>query len=157
MATHQTRELKRIGENLYVSDHGVYFAWFCVRGKQIKRSLRTEDKALARRRLADLREKAGRLHGEKQSSIQFEELAAVWLGSIRSEVKASTHKRRAGCVKQLIPSFKGVPVRSIRLQMVEEWKVKRSGGGCAQDVQQGVGDPQAYPEVCSGRQRSAAG
>ena len=52
----------------------------------------------------------------------------MWLGSIRSEVKASTHKRRAGCVKQLIPSFKGVPVRAIRLQMVEEWKVKRSGG-----------------------------
>ena len=117
MATNQPNGLKRIGENPHVYDHRTYFAWFSMRGKQIKCSLRTEDKAVARRRLADLREKAGRLHGAKQSSIQFEGLAAVWLGAIRSELKASTHKRRAGCAKQLPLSFKGVPVRSRRLQM----------------------------------------
>ena len=127
MATNQANGLKRIGENLYVNDHGTYFAWFSLRGKQIKRSLRTEDKALARRRLADLREKAGRLHGGKQRNIQFEELAAVWLDSIKADVKASTHTRRAGCVKNLTPSFKGIPVRSITRQTIEAWKVKRSG------------------------------
>jgi hypothetical protein len=46
MATNQTNGLKRIGENLYVNDHGVYFAWFSMQDKQIKRSLRTEYKAL---------------------------------------------------------------------------------------------------------------
>ncbi len=57
MATDQAGGLKRVGENLYVNDHGSHFAWFSMRGKQIKRSPRIEDKALAWRRLADLREK----------------------------------------------------------------------------------------------------
>ncbi len=38
MATDQSEALKRIGENLYVNGHGIYFAWFSLRGKQIKRS-----------------------------------------------------------------------------------------------------------------------
>jgi len=127
MAGNQANGLKRIGENLYVNDHGNYFAWFSMRGKQIKRSLRTEDKALARRRLADLREKAGRLHGGKQRNILFEELGAIWLESTRAELKPSSHVRRSGCVKQLSRFFKGTPVRSINLQKIEAWKVRRSG------------------------------
>ena len=60
-----------------------------MRGKQIKRSLKTEDKALARRRLADLREKAGRLHGGQQRNIQFEELVARTYGNLRNEHSSS--------------------------------------------------------------------
>jgi hypothetical protein len=77
MATNQAGRLKRVGENLHVNDHGIYFAWFSMRGKQIKRSLKTEDSALARWRLADLREKTGRLHGGEQRIIRFEELDHV--------------------------------------------------------------------------------
>ncbi len=44
MATNQSQALKRIGKNLYVNGHGVYFAWFVVRGKQIKRSCREDFK-----------------------------------------------------------------------------------------------------------------
>jgi integrase len=126
MATNQSEALKRIGENLYVNSHGFYFAWFSVRGKQIKRRLKTDDKALARRRLAELREKAARLHGGEQRSIHFEELTKQWLESIRSEVKASTYTRRVVCLNGIKPFFKEMPVRSISLQEIEKWKVGRS-------------------------------
>jgi integrase len=130
MATKQLDSLKRVGENLYVNDHGVYFAWFSLRGKQIKRSLKTNDKTLARRRLGELREKAGRLHGGEQRNIRFEELTKLWLESIRSEVKTSTYDRRVVCINGLTPFFKGVSVRSISMREIERWKIAR-GAVCA--------------------------
>jgi hypothetical protein len=51
----QSNPLRKVGECLYRNGHGVYFAWFSVRGKQVKRSLKTNDKELARRRLGELR------------------------------------------------------------------------------------------------------
>lgn len=125
MATNQTQGLQKVGECLYRNNRGVYFAWFSVKGKQIKRSLKTTDKDLARRRLAELREKGNRLHGNEQRSIQFEELVTFWLESIRADVKESTYRRRIVCLNQLTPFFKGMPVRSITLQTIEKWKVQR--------------------------------
>jgi|SRR5579862_1094937 len=125
MATSQPEALKRIGENLYVNSHGIYFAWFSLHGKQIKRSLKTNDKTLARRRLSELREKAGRLHGGEQRNIRFEELKKLWLESVQGDVKTSTHQRRIVCLNQITPFFKGQAVRSITLQEIEKWKVAR--------------------------------
>jgi integrase len=127
MAANQTDALKRVGENLYVNDHGTYFAWFSVAGKQIKRSLKTTDKTLARRRLAELREKGARLHGGEQRNIHFDELVKMWLESIRNEVKESTYVRRIVCLNQITPFFKGASVRSIGIQQIEKWKIARSG------------------------------
>ncbi len=125
MATNQTQGLQKVGECLYRNSHGTYFAWFSVRGKQIKRSLKTSDKDLARRRLGDLRKKGERLHGGEQRNLHFEELVAFWLESIRADVKESTYKRRIVCLNQITPFFKGMPVRSISTQDMERWKVSR--------------------------------
>jgi hypothetical protein len=46
----QSNPLRKVGECLYRNGHSVYFAWFSVRGKQVKRSLKTNEKELARRR-----------------------------------------------------------------------------------------------------------
>ena len=127
MAANQTDALQRVGENLYVNDHGTYFAWFSVAGKQIKRSLKTTDKTLARRRLSELREKGSRLHGGEKKNIHFDELVKMWLESIRNEVKESTYVRRIVCLNQLTPFFKGASVRSIGIQQIEKWKIARSG------------------------------
>jgi hypothetical protein len=94
---------KRVGENRCVNGHDVYFAWFSTRRKQIKRSLKTNGKAPAWRRLAELREKAVRLHGGEQRNLRFDELAKMWLESIRGDVKESTITRRGVCVNQLVP------------------------------------------------------
>ena len=50
--------LTKVAECLYRNTHGTYFALLKVRGMQIKRSLKTGDFALARRRLAEFRAKA---------------------------------------------------------------------------------------------------
>ena len=70
----QSNPLRRVGECLYRNRHGVYFGWFSVRGKQLKRSLKTSDKELARRRLAQLRKAAVRLHGLEDRNLRFEEV-----------------------------------------------------------------------------------
>src|SRR6266496_6655936 len=125
MFSHQSNSLRKVGECLYRNRHGVYFAWFSIRGKQLKRSLKTSDKELARRRLAELRKIAARLHGSEHRNLRFEELAKFWLESIQGGVKASTHKRRLVCINQLMPFFKTIPMRSITSADIERWKVQR--------------------------------
>jgi hypothetical protein len=70
----QSNPLRKVGECLYRNRHGVYFGWFSVRGKQLKRSLKTSDKELARRRLVELRKVAARLHGLEDRNLRFEGL-----------------------------------------------------------------------------------
>jgi integrase len=126
MARNQSSGLQKVGECLYRNSHGVYFAWFALNGKQIKRSLKTEDKELARRRLAELRQQAGRLHGKEQRNIYFEELTQFWLESIRGEIKETSFRRREGCLKMMSPFFKNLTVRAINAEAVERWKIARS-------------------------------
>lgn len=127
MHSEQNTALHKVGECLYRNSHGVYFAWFSVRGKQVKRSLKTKDRELARRRLAALRQNAARLHGSEFRNLRFEELAKFWLESIQSMVKPSTYKGRMGCINKMLPFFKTVPVRSIGMNQIERWKIERGG------------------------------
>jgi integrase len=113
--------------NLYRNKHGTYFAIIKVSSKQIKRSLRTTDPRLAKRRLAEFRQKTERLRGVQQQSIRFEELSQLWLQSIKPDLKLSSFERRVNAVKQLNPFFKGMPVRAIKTDAVENWRIKRSG------------------------------
>ena len=78
--------LAKVGECLYRNSHGTYFALLKVRGKQIKRSLKTADLALARRRLAGLRTKAHGLADEGRG-ITFDQLAERWLAVKRSDLR----------------------------------------------------------------------
>ena len=66
--------LRKVGECLYRNHRGTYFALIKSNGKQIKRSLKTEDAALARRRLKELRIKATGLTGDERT-MRFDELA----------------------------------------------------------------------------------
>jgi integrase len=123
--SNQSNSLRKVGECLYRNRHGVYFAWFSVRGKQLKRSLKTSDKELARRRLAELRKIAARLHGSEDRNLRFEEVVRSWLESIEGGVKPSTYRRRVVCINQLMPFFKAIPMRSITSADIEKWKVRR--------------------------------
>jgi len=69
MATNQSKDLQKIGECLYRNSHGTFFAWFSIHGKQIKRSLKTTEKTLIRRRLAELQEKGNRLSASAASFL----------------------------------------------------------------------------------------
>jgi site-specific recombinase XerD len=113
--------------NLYRSKHGTYFAIIKVSGKQIKRSLRTTDPSLAKRRLVEFRQKTERLRGVEQQNIRFEELSQLWLESVQPDLKLSSYERRVNAVKQLNPFFRSMAVRAIKSEAVENWRIKRSG------------------------------
>jgi len=117
--------LKRISECLYRHHGGTYYALVKVAGKQIKRSLKTADLSLAKRRLTDFRNNASRLTGSEKSLV-FEGLAELWLASIRPHLKDSSYQRRDTCLKQVKPYFKGHLVKSIGNREIEQWKVGRA-------------------------------
>ncbi len=103
---------------------GNYYALVKRDGRQIRRSLRTADYALAKRRLREFEEKADRLRGS-DGRLTFEELAERWLASIKGHLKPSSHARRAHAIKMLTPFFKGVQVRRVGPVEIERWKAKR--------------------------------
>ena len=123
----KSQELSRVGECLYRTGKGVYVALIKVKGKQIKRSLKTSDRSLANRRLSELREKAQRLHGAENKNIRFEELAVSWLELIASDLKPASLRRRKVAINALRPYFAGKQVRSISFSDIEGWKKERGG------------------------------
>jgi hypothetical protein len=52
-----TGAFQKVGECLYRYSNGVYYARIRVEGKEIKRSLETTDPVLARRKLAQFKDK----------------------------------------------------------------------------------------------------
>lgn len=116
--------LTKVAECLYRNEHGTYFALLKVRGKQIKRSLKTDDSALARRRLAELRTKAHGLSGEERG-MTFDQLAERWLASRKSDLRPGSWTRLDGIIRTVKPFFGGLPVRSIGHTEIEAWKIKR--------------------------------
>ena len=66
--------LTKVAKCLYRNAHGTYFALLKVRGMQIKRSLKTKDATLARRRLAELRPKVQGLSGDEKT-MAFAQIA----------------------------------------------------------------------------------
>ena len=126
MKTEQkSQSLNRVGECLYRNGIGIYFALVKVSGKQIKRSLKTNDLALAKRRLSDLRKKTERMHGTESRDSRFEEMAGMWMASIEGGLKDSSHDRRRVAIVSLSPFFRNMPLRSIGFKEIEAWKNRR--------------------------------
>src|SRR5439155_16699377 len=123
---HNGKRFKKVGPNLYRDSVGRYYLLVKKSGKQFRRSLKTNDPALAKRRLREFLERAGQLSADgTNSSIRFEEVAQRWLASKTAELKASSAYRRASVLKQLTPFFKGRLVRAIGAREIEDWKIKR--------------------------------
>jgi hypothetical protein len=71
--------LKKVGPNLYRTTSGIYYLLVKRGGKQFRRSLRTTDQALARRRLREFQDGAARLTNDSNDRIlRFEEISARW-------------------------------------------------------------------------------
>jgi integrase len=125
MVVQKSQILNRVGECLYRNGHKTYFALIKVSGKQIKRSLKTDDLAMAKRCLKEFRAKADRLHGKENRNVRFEELAEVWLQSIKPALKPKSWDRRRVAVAGLTRFLKGMPVKSIGYQEIDEWRRRR--------------------------------
>ena len=113
----------KVGQNLYrLESSGTYYALFKRAGKQIRRSLKTTDASLARRRLNELADKVSRLNQTKGASkLTFEGLATRWFDNHRVHLKEKSLSRLDTCLKGLKPYFNHVPVRNITSQHCEAW------------------------------------
>jgi integrase len=128
VAPPEKRELvyKKVGENLYRhTPSGNYYALLKRGGKQFRRSLKTSDRALANRRLADLRQKISNLTLSDEKNCTFADVAKVWLDGVRHALKPASIQRREVCIKGLTPFFNGVALRSVNRHHCDNWLKKR--------------------------------
>src|SRR6266705_3160454 len=88
---------QKVGECLYrYSSNGVYYARIKVRGKEIRRSLETTDRDLAKRRLAVLKqEQAGVDHSK--GKLTLAELCDRYLDTVQ-HLKPKTVERKTHIV-----------------------------------------------------------
>lgn len=122
----QQQQLTNVGECLYRSDFsGRYYAIFRRGGKQIKQSLKTSDKELAKRKLEELRQKVGRLDTKRASETLFADLADRWLQTLEGTMKSASFLRRQVSVKALKPYFR-TTIRVVDKLKIEQWASTRS-------------------------------
>lgn len=117
----------RVAENLYrLEQTGGYYGLLKRGDKQFRRSLRTKDRKLADRRLAELRTQVGHLTISDDARLSFEQIARRWMTVTAHTLKASSVTRRETCIKNLRPFFAGVAIRNIQPQHCERWLTTRA-------------------------------
>ena len=94
--------------------------------KQFRRSLKTKDRKLADRRLAELRSQVGSLRITDETNHTFDQIAARWMAATQHTLKQSSITRRLTCLKNLSPYFRGITIRNIQSQHCERWVVDRA-------------------------------
>jgi hypothetical protein len=78
------QKLRHVGQCLYRSTQSkVYYGIACVGKRQVKKSLKTKDAQMAKRRLAEFRAKVGNLKPDEMSKRNFKLLATRWLEELR--------------------------------------------------------------------------
>ena len=84
----------RVAENLdRLETSGGYYALLKRGDKQFRRSLKTGDRKLAERRLAELRTQVGHLSITEDARLSFDEIAQRWIDTTSHALKASTVTR----------------------------------------------------------------
>ncbi len=125
----------RVAENLYrLETSGGYYALLKRGDKQFRRSLKTKDRKLADRRLAELRTQVSNLSVGDDARLSFEAVATRWMGATQHRLKASSIVRRKTCLKNLIPFFKGVTIRNVEQKHCERWLTERTPKIAAQTM-----------------------
>jgi integrase len=128
--------LQKVGESLYrYSSNGVYYARIKIDGKEIKRSLGTTDRTLARRNLAALKDELRQID-RSQGRITLEELADRYLRTIQHQ-KPKTVERKTfivGRIKSHWPTGKLTQVGKIRPSDVDLWLSRYHFGSASRNL-----------------------
>ncbi len=105
---------------------GVYYGFAKRGGKQISQTLKTTDKATAKRMVKDwLAELARQVTGEAARS-NFDELAAQWLAAKQHTLKPASALRFDVSIKAIAPAFSGLQIRHVTAKHCEAWAVTRA-------------------------------
>ncbi|MGJ3242524.1 MAG: tyrosine-type recombinase/integrase [Opitutales bacterium] len=122
-----TRKRRRIAENLYRDESTrVYFAYLKKEGKTLRKSLKTTDQHLARRRLKDLRRQVEGLRVQgRDRKITFATFSERYTRLRSAGLKPSAEDRIRRTLKMLLPTFGDKLVAEITIQDCQDWQVKR--------------------------------
>ncbi len=111
------------------SSNGVYYALAKHEGKQKRASLKTTDKAEAKRKLADFLRDLGKVDSSK-GRVTLRELCATYLTTVQNQA-AATVDRKEHIVERLLAHFPGGPdcqVSKIRPSDLEAWLARYKFG-----------------------------
>jgi len=127
-AESKSAAFQKVGECLYRHvPSGGYYALVKRGGKQIRRSLKTQDRQLAQRRLADFRDKVVRLTPDaKAGRTTFADLAEHWFATAAVRLKPASAARKRLSLCNLSRFFGPTPVRNLVPRDCEEWMRARS-------------------------------
>jgi integrase len=87
---------------------GTYYALVKHGGRQVRRSLRTQDRRVADVELASFRHKL--VSGQPVASRSFLEVGREWLESVRGRLKAASYRRYRQCVEFIAAQVGNSPV-----------------------------------------------
>jgi integrase len=120
---HPNGAFQKVGECLYrYSSNGVYYARIKIEGKEIRRSLETTDRDLARRRLTALRDEQRQID-RSQGKLTLAELCDRYLATVQHQ-KPKTVERKTLIVrrmKQGWPSGALTQVAKIKPSQCDLW------------------------------------
>src|SRR5260370_31620489 len=129
-------ELHRVGESLYrYSSNGVYYARIKSEGKEIRRSLRTTDRTLARRNLTALKDELRQVD-RSQGRVTLAELCDCYLKTIQHQ-KPKTVERKTfiiGRIKRDWPTGALTQATRIRPSDVDLWLSRYPFGSASRNL-----------------------
>jgi integrase len=121
--------LKKVAPGLYrYESSGVYFAHVRSGGKLYRESLRTDDRSLANRRLAEYRRQVSRIDSGL-SKTTLEAMCDLYLDTIEHR-SHSTKKGRRGIIKRIKETFYGadsLALGEIKPSQIATWLSKEAG------------------------------
>ena len=127
---------EKVGECLYrYSSNGVYYGRIRVDGKEIKRSLETSDRELAKRKLAHFKEEQRQID-RSQGKITLGELCNRYLKTIQHQ-KPKTVERKmciVGRIRSDWPTGKSTQVGKIKPSDVDLWLSRYRFGSASRNL-----------------------
>lgn len=129
-------QLQKVGECLYrYSSNGVYYARIKIDGKEIKRSLGTTDRTLARRKLSALKDELRQID-RSQGRVTLAELCDRYLKTVQHQ-KPKTVERKTfivGRIKTDWPTGKLTQVGKIKPSEVDLWLSRYRFGSASRNL-----------------------
>lgn len=125
MSANQTSQavFEKVGECLYrLASTGGYYARVWIRSKEIRRSLKTKDHQLAKRRLADLRRELEKLDSDA-ARVTLADYLGTFLGSSQHKSKSTQQKFDAIAkrIREEWPGGTGTKLRDVKASDVLRW------------------------------------
>jgi integrase len=118
---------EKVGECLYrLASTGGYYARVWLRGKEIRRSLKTKDRELAKRRLRDLRRELEQIDSDA-ARLTLTDLLTSYLATSQHKSKSSSDKAEAIAkrIRSEWPGGGSIKVRDVKPSTVLQWLKKQ--------------------------------